>query len=82
MYIPSSAQLLILSFCLPCTVDKMKMIDKEYENFSYSEDKWFSLQSKLAAYRKDVETQMEAEMKTKVHTSFLHFDKSNVSQQV
>ncbi|KAK2839866.1 hypothetical protein Q5P01_013606 [Channa striata] len=47
-------------------VDKMKMIDKEYENFSYTGDKWFSLESKLAAYRKDIETQMQAEIKTKM----------------
>ncbi|XP_069558786.1 centriole and centriolar satellite protein ofd1 [Brachyistius frenatus] len=47
-------------------VEKMKMIDKEYERFSYSEGKMFSLQSKLAAYRKEAEAQMEAEMKTKM----------------
>uniref|UniRef100_A0A7N6FDL4 LisH domain-containing protein n=1 Tax=Anabas testudineus TaxID=64144 RepID=A0A7N6FDL4_ANATE len=76
----SYAQLLILSFCLPCTVDKMKMIDKEYENFSYSEDKWFSLQSKLAAYRKDVETQMEAEMKTKMQ-HFRDFEMAKVRME-
>ncbi|XP_026231999.1 oral-facial-digital syndrome 1 protein homolog isoform X3 [Anabas testudineus] len=61
-------------------VDKMKMIDKEYENFSYSEDKWFSLQSKLAAYRKDVETQMEAEMKTKMQ-HFRDFEMAKVRME-
>lgn len=45
----------------------MKMIDKEYEGFNYSGDKWFSLQSKLAAYRKETEAQMQAEMNTEVH---------------
>lgn len=63
---PSNAQFLIFSFFLPCSVEKMKLIDKEYENFNYSGDRWFSLQSKLAAYRKDIETQMEAEVNTKV----------------
>ena len=43
------------------------MIDKEYENFSTSEDKMFSFQSKLAAYRKETKAQMEAEMNTKVN---------------
>ncbi|KAM4559449.1 centriole and centriolar satellite protein ofd1 isoform 2-T2 [Odontesthes bonariensis] len=46
-------------------VEKMKMIDKEYENFSTSEDKMFSFQSKLAAYRKETKAQMEVEMSTK-----------------
>lgn len=58
---------LFLFFFLQCTVEKMKMIDKEYEDFSYSGDKWFSLQSKLAAYRKEVETQVQSEMNSKVH---------------
>lgn len=48
------------------TVEKMKLIDKEYENLNYSGDKWFPLQSKLAAYRKEVEAQMQTEMNTKV----------------
>ncbi|XP_071331455.1 centriole and centriolar satellite protein ofd1 isoform X2 [Trachinotus anak] len=47
-------------------VEKMKMIDKEYENFNYSGDKWFPLQSKLAAYRKEIEAQIQAEMNTKM----------------
>ncbi|XP_023271636.1 oral-facial-digital syndrome 1 protein isoform X2 [Seriola lalandi dorsalis] len=50
-------------------VEKMKMIDKEYENVNYSGDKWFPLQSKLAAYRKEIEAQMQSEMNTKM----LHF---------
>lgn len=48
------------------TVEKMKMIDKEYEDINHSEDKFFSLQSKLAAYRKDVDTQTQAEINIKV----------------
>lgn len=44
----------------------MKLIDKEYENFSYSGDRWTSVESRLAAYRKEIEAQMQAEMKTKV----------------
>ncbi|GLD66213.1 oral-facial-digital syndrome 1 protein [Lates japonicus] len=47
-------------------VEKMKMIDKQYENVSYSGDKWFSLQSKLAEYRKETEAQVQAEMNTKM----------------
>ncbi|XP_078118121.1 centriole and centriolar satellite protein ofd1 isoform X1 [Sander vitreus] len=47
-------------------VEKMKMIDKEYESFNYSGDKWFSFQSKLAAHRKEIDAQMQAEMNTKM----------------
>ncbi|XP_041806538.1 oral-facial-digital syndrome 1 protein homolog isoform X2 [Chelmon rostratus] len=47
-------------------VEKMKMIDKEYEGFTYSGDRWFSFQSKLAAYRKEIDTQTQAEMSTKM----------------
>ncbi|KAM6978419.1 centriole and centriolar satellite protein ofd1 [Tautogolabrus adspersus] len=47
-------------------VEKMKMIDKEYESISYSGEKWFSIESKLAAYRKDTDAQMQAEMNTKM----------------
>lgn len=45
----------------------MKMIDQEYTGLVYDEDKVFPLQSKLAAYRKDIEVQMEAEMNSKVN---------------
>lgn len=44
----------------------MKIIDQEYENFSYSGDRWFSFQSKLSAYRKEIEAQTQEEMNTKV----------------
>lgn len=54
-------------FFLSFTVEKMKMIDKEYQGLSSSEDKVFYYQSKLAAYRKEAGAQMEAEMNTKVH---------------
>uniref|UniRef100_A0A3B3VBT8 OFD1 centriole and centriolar satellite protein n=1 Tax=Poecilia latipinna TaxID=48699 RepID=A0A3B3VBT8_9TELE len=47
-------------------VDKMKMIDRQYENSSLGEDKMFPLQSKLAAYKKEIEAQKEAEMNTKL----------------
>ncbi|XP_036965256.1 oral-facial-digital syndrome 1 protein homolog isoform X1 [Acanthopagrus latus] len=47
-------------------VEKMKMIDKEYENFNYSGDRYFSFQSKLAEYRKEIEAQVQAEMDTKM----------------
>uniref|UniRef100_A0AAQ5YZV9 LisH domain-containing protein n=1 Tax=Amphiprion ocellaris TaxID=80972 RepID=A0AAQ5YZV9_AMPOC len=48
------------------TVEKMKLIDREYENFTYSEEKMFSFQSKLDAYRREIEAQMKAEMNTKL----------------
>ncbi|XP_074515244.1 centriole and centriolar satellite protein ofd1 isoform X1 [Sebastes fasciatus] len=47
-------------------VEKMKMIDKEYEGLNHSGEKWFSFQSKLAPYRKEMEAQMQAEMNTKM----------------
>lgn len=50
----------------PILVEKMKVIDKEYERTSSSEYKMFSFDSKLAAYRKETEAQMEAELKIKV----------------
>ncbi|XP_054471209.1 centriole and centriolar satellite protein ofd1 [Anoplopoma fimbria] len=52
--------------CGESLVEKMKIIDKEYESFNYSGDKWFSIESKLAAYRKEIEAQMQAEMNTKM----------------
>ncbi|XP_035532156.1 oral-facial-digital syndrome 1 protein homolog isoform X2 [Morone saxatilis] len=55
-----------IASCGESLVEKMKMIDKEYESFTYSGDKWFSFQSKLAAYRKEMEAQMQAEMNTKM----------------
>ncbi|XP_008273863.1 centriole and centriolar satellite protein ofd1 [Stegastes partitus] len=47
-------------------VEKMKLIDREYESFTYSEDKMFSFQSKLDAYRRETEAQMKAEMNTEL----------------
>lgn len=52
------------------TVEKMKMIDKEYENLDYRGDKLFSFQSKLDVCRKEIEAQMQTEMKTKVCLPF------------
>uniref|UniRef100_A0A3P9L780 OFD1 centriole and centriolar satellite protein n=1 Tax=Oryzias latipes TaxID=8090 RepID=A0A3P9L780_ORYLA len=46
-------------------VEKMKTIDKEYEHFN--KDQMFSFQSKLAAYKREIETQMEASMNAKLH---------------
>lgn len=51
------------------TVEKMKSIDKEYENVSFGEDKWSSMDSKLAAYRKEIEAQAQAEINTKVFST-------------
>uniref|UniRef100_A0A3Q3X657 Uncharacterized protein n=1 Tax=Mola mola TaxID=94237 RepID=A0A3Q3X657_MOLML len=55
-----------MASCAESLVEKMKMIDKEYENFSYRGDRWFSTQSKLDGYRKDIEAQAQAEMNTKM----------------
>lgn len=51
------------------TAEKMKSIDREYENVSSSGDKWSSMESKLAAYRKEIEVQAQAEMNTKVFST-------------
>uniref|UniRef100_UPI0037E94FEE centriole and centriolar satellite protein ofd1 n=1 Tax=Semicossyphus pulcher TaxID=241346 RepID=UPI0037E94FEE len=47
-------------------VEKMKMIDKEYEGFSFQRGQIVSFESKLSAYRKQTEAQMQAEMNTKL----------------
>ncbi|KAK5861078.1 hypothetical protein PBY51_022498 [Eleginops maclovinus] len=52
--------------CGDSLVEKMQMIDKEYESFNYSGEKWFTLESKLTAHRKEIEAQLHAEMKTKM----------------
>ncbi|KAF7665428.1 hypothetical protein LDENG_00143600 [Lucifuga dentata] len=57
-------------------VEKMKMIDKEYESLDYRGDKLFSYQSKLDAYRKEIETQMQAEMNTKMQ----HFKEVEIAK--
>ncbi|KAM4561746.1 centriole and centriolar satellite protein ofd1 [Fundulus diaphanus] len=57
-------------------VDKMKMIDKQYESLSLSEDKMFPLQSKLAAYKKEIEAQKEAETNTKLQ----HFKEVEIAK--
>ncbi|XP_061579392.1 centriole and centriolar satellite protein ofd1 isoform X2 [Cololabis saira] len=57
-------------------VEKMKVIDKEYERTRCSEDKMFSFQSKLACYRKETEAQMEAEMNTKLQ----HFKEVEIAK--
>ncbi|XP_037542409.1 oral-facial-digital syndrome 1 protein homolog [Nematolebias whitei] len=57
-------------------VEKMKMIDKEYQGLSSSEDKVFYFQSKLAAYRKEAEAQMEAEMNAKLQ----HFKEVEIAK--
>lgn len=63
-------------------VEKMKMIDKEYEGFSYSGDRYFSFQSKLAGYRKDIEAQMQADMKTKMeHFKDVEMSKVRMEEQ-
>uniref|UniRef100_A0A671WCM7 OFD1 centriole and centriolar satellite protein n=1 Tax=Sparus aurata TaxID=8175 RepID=A0A671WCM7_SPAAU len=63
-------------------VEKMKMIDKEYESFNYSGDRYFSFQSKLAAYRKEIEAQVQAEMNTKMeHFKDVEFAKVRMEEK-
>uniref|UniRef100_A0AAX7UJG3 LisH domain-containing protein n=1 Tax=Astatotilapia calliptera TaxID=8154 RepID=A0AAX7UJG3_ASTCA len=57
-------------------VEKMKTIDREYEGLGYNEDKVFPLQSKLSAYRKDIEVQMETEMNLKIE----HFKEVEIAK--
>ncbi|XP_076026003.1 centriole and centriolar satellite protein ofd1 isoform X2 [Genypterus blacodes] len=57
-------------------VEKMKMIDREYESLDSRGDQLFSYQSKLEAYRKETEAQMQAEMKTKME----HFKEVEVAK--
>ncbi|KAM3862007.1 centriole and centriolar satellite protein ofd1 [Diretmus argenteus] len=52
--------------CRESLVDKMKMIDKEYESLHCKGEKWVSNESKLAAYRKEIEAQVQAELKIKM----------------
>ncbi|KAF3694792.1 Oral-facial-digital syndrome 1 protein -like protein [Channa argus] len=61
-------------------VEKMKVIDKEYENFCHAGDKWSSLQSKVATYRKEIEIQMQAEMNTKMQ-QFKEFEIAKVRME-
>lgn len=44
----------------------MQMIDKEYEGIAHSGDKYFSFESRLAAYRKEMEMQMQIDLNIKV----------------
>ena len=44
----------------------MKMIDQEYEGLHHRGDRGMSFESKLAAYKRELETQMHAEMNLKV----------------
>uniref|UniRef100_A0A8C7YF52 OFD1 centriole and centriolar satellite protein n=1 Tax=Oryzias sinensis TaxID=183150 RepID=A0A8C7YF52_9TELE len=55
-------------------VEKMKTIDKEYEHFN--KDQMFSFQSKLAEYKREIETQMEASMNAKLH----HFKEVEIAK--
>ncbi|XP_077583907.1 centriole and centriolar satellite protein ofd1 isoform X2 [Stigmatopora nigra] len=57
-------------------VEKMKMIDKEYENVNYSGERWFSFQSKLSSYKRELESQMQTEMSTKLQ----HFKEVEITK--
>lgn len=50
----------------PFTVEKMKMIDKEYVSPGSSGEHLFSSQSKLDSYRREIESQTQTEMNIKV----------------
>ncbi|XP_030199483.1 centriole and centriolar satellite protein ofd1 isoform X3 [Gadus morhua] len=47
-------------------VDKMKMIDQEYEGLHHRGDRGTSCESKLAAYKRELDSQMHAEMNLKM----------------
>lgn len=51
------------------TVEKMRSIDKEYENLTYNGEHLSSMESKLAAYRKDIEAKAQVEMNKKVFST-------------
>lgn len=57
-------------------VDKMKLIDEEYEALRYRGDKWVSYEAKLTAYRKEIEAQVQAEMNTKLQ----HFKEVEIAK--
>uniref|UniRef100_A0A3P9J9E2 Uncharacterized protein n=1 Tax=Oryzias latipes TaxID=8090 RepID=A0A3P9J9E2_ORYLA len=63
-------------YCLEPSLEyeKMKTIDKEYEHFN--KDQMFSFQSKLAEYKREIETQMEASMNAKLH----HFKEVEIAK--
>lgn len=56
------------------------MIDKEYESLNYSGEKWFTLESKLSAHRKEIEAQLQAEMRTKVRVFVTNITRINAIQ--
>ncbi|KAJ3592404.1 hypothetical protein NHX12_007531 [Muraenolepis orangiensis] len=47
-------------------VDKMKVIDQEYESLHPRGNNWMSHESKLTAYKRQLETQMHAEINIKM----------------
>uniref|UniRef100_A0A8C6U1K8 OFD1 centriole and centriolar satellite protein n=1 Tax=Neogobius melanostomus TaxID=47308 RepID=A0A8C6U1K8_9GOBI len=47
-------------------VEKMKIIDKEYENHDCRGERIFTLQSKMESYKKEIEKRLQAEMKVKL----------------
>ncbi|XP_028291811.1 centriole and centriolar satellite protein ofd1 isoform X2 [Gouania willdenowi] len=57
-------------------VEKMKQIDREYENYGCTGEKRFSFQSHLATYRKETQAQLEAEMNTKMQ----HFKEVEIAK--
>ncbi|KAM8857748.1 centriole and centriolar satellite protein ofd1 isoform 2-T2 [Synchiropus picturatus] len=47
-------------------VDKLKMIDQEYEGAVHKDSQGFSFQSRLESYKKELEAQMEMELNAKI----------------
>ncbi|XP_067264613.1 centriole and centriolar satellite protein ofd1 isoform X2 [Chanodichthys erythropterus] len=47
-------------------VEKMQLIDEEYEVLRHRGDRWASVEAKLAEYRKEIQEQAEVELKAKL----------------
>lgn len=48
-------------------VEKMQMIDEEYEVLRSRGNRWHTFEARLAEYRKEIEEQAQAEINTKVY---------------
>ena len=52
-------------------VEKLQLIDEEYEALRQKGNRWASVEAKLTEYRKEMEEHAQAELKAKVlHLSF------------
>ncbi|XP_036428332.1 oral-facial-digital syndrome 1 protein homolog [Colossoma macropomum] len=57
-------------------VDKLQMIDEEYEALRQKGNRWASVEAKLAEYRKEMEEHAQAELRAKLQ----HFQEVEVSR--